>query len=122
MERATQRTRPGTGRDLLVPDILAPVDLAAWRLDLGGLGHAFALLEWPLPIPGTSSPWHSLTPAEMTIAALASAGRSNAGIARERGCSVRTVANQVARIFRKLGVHSRAELAALAFRRSVRSA
>ena len=40
------------------------------------------------------------------------AGLANAAIARRRGTSARTVANQVASIFRKLGVQSRAELAA----------
>jgi DNA-binding NarL/FixJ family response regulator len=41
-------------------------------------------------------------------------GKRNADIARERGTSVRTVANQVAAIFRKLKVRSRAELVATA--------
>ena len=39
------------------------------------------------------------------------AGRSNGEIAAARGRSVRTIANQVAAIFRKLGVGSRLELA-----------
>jgi DNA-binding CsgD family transcriptional regulator len=39
-------------------------------------------------------------------------GRSNADIARVRGSSPRTVANLLARTFRKLKVRSRAELAA----------
>jgi DNA-binding NarL/FixJ family response regulator len=41
-------------------------------------------------------------------------GRSNAEIARDRGTCARTVANQIASMFRKLGVQSRAELAATA--------
>ncbi len=37
-------------------------------------------------------------------------GASNQDIARTRGVSVRTVANQLAAVYRKLGVRSRAEL------------
>jgi DNA-binding CsgD family transcriptional regulator len=55
-----------------------------------------------------------LTPAERQVALAALAGLSNAEIARMRGSSPRTVANQLAKIFRKLGVRSRAELAARA--------
>lgn len=54
----------------------------------------------------------SLTPAERAVAARLLNGHDNARVARERGTSVRTIANQVASIFRKLGVSSRGELAA----------
>jgi DNA-binding NarL/FixJ family response regulator len=53
-----------------------------------------------------------LTPAEREVAAAILEGKSNAAIARQRKSAVRTVANQVASLFRKLGVHSRGELAA----------
>jgi len=53
-----------------------------------------------------------LTEAEGEVARGILAGRSNAQIARARGTSLRTVANQVAALFRKLGVGSRTELAA----------
>lgn len=53
-----------------------------------------------------------LTPAERSILALVLGGESNAAIARLRGSAPSTVANQVASIFRKLGVSSRGELAA----------
>ncbi len=53
----------------------------------------------------------SLTRAELAVAGLLVDGLSNAGIAAARGRSERTVANQVASIFGKLGVGSRAELA-----------
>jgi len=39
-------------------------------------------------------------------------GQSTASVAQARGTSPRTIANQIATIFRKLGVSSRAELAA----------
>jgi DNA-binding NarL/FixJ family response regulator len=41
---------------------------------------------------------------------------SNAAIARERKTSVRTVANQVASLFRKTGARSRAEIARIVAR------
>ena len=49
---------------------------------------------------------------EKEVLALLLDGCDNASIARARGTSARTTANQVASIFRKLGVASRAELAA----------
>jgi DNA-binding NarL/FixJ family response regulator len=54
----------------------------------------------------------TLSSAERAVAAAALRGCSDAEIARERGSSPRTVANQLARAFRKLEVRSRAELAA----------
>jgi DNA-binding CsgD family transcriptional regulator len=55
-----------------------------------------------------------LTSAEREVALLALAGKSNNEIAEARHCSVRTVANQLQSVFRKLGIRSRAELAAKA--------
>ena len=54
----------------------------------------------------------SLTNAEHEVVLAVERGESNAEIARARGTSTRTVANQLARVFRKLGVASRAELVA----------
>lgn len=51
-----------------------------------------------------------LTQAEAQIAALVLRGASGAEIARVRGVSPRTIANQLASIYRKLGVCSRATL------------
>lgn len=51
-----------------------------------------------------------LTDAEAQIAALVLRGASGAEIARARGVSQRTIANQLASIYRKLGVCTRAEL------------
>jgi DNA-binding NarL/FixJ family response regulator len=53
-----------------------------------------------------------LTRAERSVVALALEGKTNAEIARTRGRSERTIANQLACAFRKLGIGSRAELAA----------
>lgn len=54
-----------------------------------------------------------LTGSERDIARSVASGRSNREIARERGTSVRTVANQINGIFRKLHVESRVELTLL---------
>lgn len=52
----------------------------------------------------------TLTPAERDVAASVLAGASNAEIAQQRGTTTRTIANQLASVFQKLGVESRAEL------------
>lgn len=51
-----------------------------------------------------------LTEAERIVARLAADGMTNDEIARARGTSVRTIANQMAGILRKLGVSSRADI------------
>jgi DNA-binding NarL/FixJ family response regulator len=64
-------------------------------------------------IPSTD--WPSLlTGTEFEIAHDVLAGLTNAEIARRRGTAVRTIANQVASIYRKLRVRSRLELSLLA--------
>ncbi len=67
---------------------------------------------WSEPAPARPTV-RPLTAAETAVLALLLEGASNADIARRRASSVRTVANQVASIFRKHGVRSRAELVAL---------
>jgi DNA-binding NarL/FixJ family response regulator len=54
-----------------------------------------------------------LSRAERQVALDAASGLSNRAIAARRGTSIRTIANQLASIYRKLGVSSRAELTAL---------
>lgn len=54
----------------------------------------------------------SLTCAEREIALALLRGATNRAIACERGTAPQTVANQIAALYAKLGVHSRAELAA----------
>ncbi len=63
-------------------------------------------------VPLPAADLGALPPAQREIAELLLAGLGNAEIARRRGRSERTVANQVAAIFRRFGVSSRAELAA----------
>jgi DNA-binding NarL/FixJ family response regulator len=55
----------------------------------------------------------NLTRAEWDVAWLVVAGRKNRQIAEKRGTTLRTVANQVASIYRKLSINRRAELVAL---------
>jgi DNA-binding NarL/FixJ family response regulator len=72
-------------------------------------GRPYLVLSFPLVrfrVP------RGLTDAEKSVLGLLLRGHSNAAIAKHRATSQRTVANQVASIFRKLGVSSRAELAA----------
>ena len=53
-----------------------------------------------------------LTPTELQIAELVAEGRSNRDVARTLFITVRTVESNLTRIYRKLDLHSRAELAA----------
>jgi DNA-binding CsgD family transcriptional regulator len=71
-------------------------------------GYQFAVVTVPL---AAGSALSKLTPVERQVACLASDGFSNAEIGRWRGTSERTVANQIASIFRKLNVGSRYHLA-----------
>jgi DNA-binding CsgD family transcriptional regulator len=89
-----------------------PPDLVAYELAPGRVLFVHAL-EAP-HVDG-------LTPAELEVLALVLDGRDTPEVARARGSSPRTIANQVASIFRKLGVGSRAELAARVLGRAVGS-
>jgi DNA-binding CsgD family transcriptional regulator len=62
--------------------------------------------------PARAALAEGITPAEREVLDLAIAGHSNAAIAARRRVSVRTVANQLAAIYQKLGVSSRTEAAA----------
>lgn len=55
----------------------------------------------------------SMTPAERDVADWVLLGHSNADIARQRGTTQRTVANQLTTLFRKLSINSRIELVLL---------
>jgi DNA-binding NarL/FixJ family response regulator len=84
------------------PSLPAPPELVALESTQGD----FAVLSFPLG----DEPSESLTPAEVTVAQLILQGKSNREIAAQRGSTVRTVANQVASLFRKMNVRSRLEL------------
>lgn len=82
-----------------------PRGLVADRL--GAAEDELVVLSFPL---GDSRA--GLTRAEQEILRSLLDGMTRASIARARATSERTVANQIASVFRKLGVHSRSELAA----------
>ena len=65
---------------------------------------------------GVERSLRELTPRELQFAQLVSAGRSNKEIADELGVSLSTVKNTLGRVFMKLGVGSRTELATLVAR------
>jgi DNA-binding CsgD family transcriptional regulator len=76
------------------------------RIDAGGA--SVAILSYPIETVDLDV----LTGAERDVVRRALSGVSNAEIARARKTSARTVANLLARSYRKLGVSSRRELAA----------
>jgi DNA-binding NarL/FixJ family response regulator len=61
---------------------------------------------------GGRPPSRGLTPTEERIARLVAAGKSNKEIAAELYVTVRTVETNLSRIYAKLGLRSRGELAA----------
>lgn len=65
---------------------------------------------WTIEVEAVALP-KDLTEAEAEVVRLVLDGRSNKEIAAARATSERTVANQLASIYRKLGVNSRSELA-----------
>jgi DNA-binding NarL/FixJ family response regulator len=70
-------------------------------------GKPAVVVSFPVPTADWS---RSLTSAEKDVANDLLAGLPNHAIGRKRGSSVRTVVNQVASIFKKVGAHSRLEL------------
>jgi DNA-binding CsgD family transcriptional regulator len=92
------------------PRLGPPPDLEGREFSVAG--SRVVLLEWTQS-PASSSPRQlHLTPAERDVLSLLLLGKSDVAIAKARSKSARTVANQIAGLFRKFEVHSRAELAA----------
>lgn len=73
---------------------------------LGALDE-FVLISWPVAL---AAKLETLTPSERDVLSQVVLGATNAQIARRRGTSPRTVANQMARLLEKLGAGSRYEL------------
>lgn len=67
----------------------------------------------------TALGWESLTKTELTVIGLVAEGLTNPQIANRLFVSAQTVKTHMKNVFRKLGVSSRAELAAAAVRRDV---
>jgi DNA-binding CsgD family transcriptional regulator len=82
----------------------------AWDEDLAVEEQAGVLMIRARAQPSSVA---SLSAAERRVAELVARGMSNTEIARARNVSARTVANQLARMFRKSSVFSRFELVAL---------
>jgi DNA-binding NarL/FixJ family response regulator len=103
------RARAG-GRSCWLPDaaIFALVGRPVDVFDLALGGERLVVISIPA---GEGQTVEGLTRAERAVARGVLSGWSNAEIARRRRSSPRTVANQLASIYRKLGVSSRAELA-----------
>jgi DNA-binding CsgD family transcriptional regulator len=78
--------------------------------DFNHLGTAYAVLSYRIP---QNPILLELTPAELEVLELWLDGASAEEVSTLRGCAVRTVNNQVASIYRKLGAGSRAELATM---------
>ena len=85
----------------------APPGLEVVNLDMAEM----VILTFPIASPKKEKRAR-LSLAEREVAMRVLQGQSNAAIAEARGTSARTVANQIASVFRKLKVGSRAELAA----------
>ena len=76
-------------------------------------GEELAVVSFPVDV---TPPTAHLTPSEWEIVDLIRDGHSNREIAKSRGTSSRTVANQIAGLFKKLGVSSRSELVSVLYR------
>ena len=112
-ERVNDPKKPTTDPSTI--DVLPPSATQATpkhlRVEYSGDGQTVAILSFDVDDADKAG---DLTSAEREVALLALAGKSNNEIAEARHCSVRTVANQLQSVFRKLGIRSRAELAAKA--------
>lgn len=100
------RKRRSTG---VASGLLPPKDLQVHSFVVGS--DEYLLIDFPLHKGLESTEINEgLTPGEREVIELVLQGQSNSDIARMRGTSFRTVANQIASIYRKVGVKSRREL------------
>lgn len=107
--------------DLAVSPSTVSRVVARWarRLDVASRAELVRALQQTFGHVDRPAPsLERLTAAERTVVALAVEGLGNEAIAQARGVSLRTVANQLAAAYRKLGVGSRVELAARLGRRA----
>jgi len=100
--------KPKRGREPIAanekPSLRAPVGIDAARLQLD---TEYLVLSYPLPALELPE---SLTPAEREVAMLLVRGLSSAAVAAQRGVALRTISNQIASLYAKVGVSSRIEL------------
>lgn len=90
-----------------------PHGLEAYTFDVAG--DEYALLAFELPEIAVPA---GLSPAEREVVLAVAAGQSNAEIAKARGTSANTVANQLRSIYGKLKISNRIELIRLCARGS----
>jgi DNA-binding CsgD family transcriptional regulator len=103
------REKLGLARRSELAAFFAPAGLRRRLVELELEGESVLLAAAPLVSEARLA---RLTAAEREVALLAVQGATDADIAARRGSAERTVANQLRSVFEKLGVHSRAELAA----------
>jgi DNA-binding CsgD family transcriptional regulator len=131
MNRGPDRTRSGSKSS---PAASSTRSTRGSKLELGTLAQngslrvigfrigtdEFAVISHPAGVPVDPSKVHRrvagprdlpLTPAEWATALLAVSGMSNREIAKKRLTSISTIANQLAAVYKKLGISSRTELA-----------
>ncbi|MEZ4393867.1 MAG: helix-turn-helix transcriptional regulator [Polyangiales bacterium] len=87
----------------------APAGLRVRRGSIGG--SSVVVLSWPI-VDGVGPMLEGLSAAERSVIEGLLEGLTYAELSRVRGTSLGTVKKQVAGVYRKLGVGSRAELAA----------
>jgi DNA-binding NarL/FixJ family response regulator len=97
--REAARAAHGTARELAAEPLRRRIEHLAGRAHIDLAGD----LDAPEALP------FDLTEAEHAVLRLISDGHDNVRIAQQRRVSVRTVETQIGSIYRKLGVHSRAE-------------
>lgn len=96
---------PRSASHALVATFPTPRELEAYRFEVGHDDYVVLVF----PTERVAAP-PGLTAAEQEVVRAVIEGRSNAEIAKERGTSPRTIANQLQSISKKLGVSGRAEL------------
>ena len=110
---AGEMSRARTARD---EALAIAADLGATRLRRGLLAdlRPFKLGRAPRATTRPRFGWAALTATEREVVELVAAGLTNADIAEQRGSSRRTVESHLVRVYRKLDVRTRTELAVLA--------
>ena len=104
------RAKLGLATRAELASFFAPGGLRRRLIEAELEGEPMLVAAAPLVIEERLAP---LSPAEREVALLAAQGATNAAIGARRESAERTVANQMRAVFEKLGVHSRAELAAV---------
>ncbi len=117
-DQAARAPRPATGRDdLLGEEIFEQQSAEAANLPLGEMIEYVSRARGERKRP--SAGWESLTPTELRVVGLAAAGLTNPQIAERMFIARGTVKVHLSHVFAKLGVATRAELAAQATKRGL---